>query len=125
MLKAESSITRRTLVGAFFTVILLVPLTAFGQSLIVVRHRHRNVVVYQTRPNVIYQRPYNTYYSNPYYSNGYTQPYYGSSYYSSNYSQPYYVNPYAYSVTPSYSYGYSTYRPRYRRNRVRVGLWLR
>lgn len=126
MLKKNSSITRRALFIAFFATILLLPLTAFSQSLIVVRPRHRHVVVYQTQPRVIYQRPYvSSYYTNPYYNYSYTQPYYGTSYYSSNYSQPYYVNPYATSVYPTYSYGYGTYRPRYRRSRVRFGIYLR
>ena len=42
------------------------------------------------------------------------------------YSQPYFANRYAYSwANPTYSYNYSEYRPRYRRSRVRVGIWLR
>jgi hypothetical protein len=126
MLKNNSSITRRALFGAFFAIILLLPLTVSAQSLIIVRPRRRHVMVYR-QPRVIYQRPYYTssYYSNPYYNYGYTQPYYGTSYYSSNYAQPYYVNPYAYSAVPTYSYGYTTYRPRYRRSRVRFGIYLR
>src|SRR5215471_12761802 len=119
MLKNNSSFTRRALFGAFFAIILLLPLTVSAQNLIIVRPRHRHVVVYR-QPGVIYQRPYaSSYYSNPYYNYGYTQPNYGSSYYSYSYSQPYsygysqpyYVNPYSYSAVPTYSYGYSTYRP--------------
>jgi hypothetical protein len=127
MLRNSSSITRRALFAAFFAIILLLPLTAFSQSLIVVRPRRRHVVVYQPQPRVIYQRPYYTgsYYASPSYHYSYTQPYYGTSYYSSNYSQPYYVDPYAYSVYPTYSSGYNTYRPRYRRSRVRFGIYLR
>jgi hypothetical protein len=126
MLSDTSSITRRALFGAFFAIILLLPLTVFAQSLIVVRPR-RHVVVYRQQPYVIYQRPNysSSYYSNPYYNNGYTQPYYGTSYYSNTYSQPYYVNPYAYSVYPQSNYVYNTYRPRYRRSHVRVGIYLR
>jgi len=37
--------------------------------------------------------------------------------------QPDVVNRYDYS--PGYQYGYNTYRPRYQRNRFRVGIWLR
>src|SRR5215471_15504982 len=126
MLRNNSSTMKRALFGACFAIILLWPLTVFSQSLIVVRPRRRHVVVYQ-QPYVTYQQPYYTssYYSNPYYNYGYTQPYYGTSYYSSNYAQPYYVNPYAYSTVPAYSYGYTTYRPRYRRSRVRFGIYLR
>src|SRR5215471_2830212 len=126
MLRNNSSITRRMLFGAFFAIILLLPLTVFSQSLIVVRPRRRHVVVYR-QPYVTYQQPYYTssYYSNPYYNYGYTQPYYGTSNYSYSYSQPYYVNPYAYSVYPTYSYGYTTYRPRDRRSHMRFGIWLR
>jgi hypothetical protein len=125
MLSDTSSLTRRALFAALFAIILLLPLTVFAQSLIVVRPRRRHVVVYRPQPYVIYQRPSYTssYYSNPYY--GYSQPYYGTSYYSNTYSQPYYVNPYAYSVYPSSTYVYNTYRPRYRRSHVRVGIWLR
>ena len=124
MLKNTSSFARRALFGAVFAIILLLPLTEFSQSLIVVRPRRRHVVVYRPQPSVIYQQPYYTssYYSNPYYSYGYTRPYYGTSYYSSSYS-PYYVNPYGYSVYPTTSYGFTTYRPRHRR--MRLGIWLR
>src|SRR5215471_17485813 len=106
MLKNNSSFTRRALFGAFFAIILLLPVTAFAQSLIVVRPRHRHVMVYRSQPYTIYQRPYYTssYYSNPYYNYGYSQPYYGTSYYSNSYPQPYYVNPYAYSLYPTYGY---------------------
>src|SRR5215470_12288122 len=117
MLRNNSSITRRMLFGAFFAIILFLPLTVFSQSLIVVRPRRRHVVVYR-QPYVTYQRPYytNSYYSDPYYSYGYAQPYY---------TQPYYVNPYAYSVYPTYSYGYTANRPRFRRSHMRFGIWLR
>lgn len=126
MLRNNSSMTRRALFGAFFAIILLLPLTVFSQSLIIVRPRRRHVVVYP-QPYLMYQRPYYTssYYSSPYYSYGYTQPYYGTSYYSNSYSQPYYVNPYAYSLYPTYSYGFSSYRPRHRRSHVRFGIYLR
>src|SRR6266567_9236071 len=121
----------------------LAPVSAFAQ-----RRWHRSrVVIYQPQPSVIYQtRPryqsytyrtytygypqsyYNTYYSNGY---GYTEPYYSSPYYSYRYSQPYFANRYTYSwANPTYSYrdseySYrdSEYQPRYRRNRVRVGIW--
>ena len=129
MLRNNSSITRRALFGAFFAIILLLPLTVFSQSLIIVRPRRGHVVVYR-QPYVTYQRPYYTssYYSDPDYGYGYpfyTQPYYGTSNYWHSYSQPYYVNPYAYSVYPTYRYGYTTYRPRYRRSHMRFGIWLR
>jgi hypothetical protein len=127
MLSNTSSVIRRALFAAFFAIILLLPLTVFAQSLIVVRPRRRHVVVYRPQPYVIYQRPDYTssYYSNPYYNNGYMQPYYRTSYYSNSYPQAYYVNPYAYSVYPTSSYVYNPYRPRYRRSHVRVGIWLR
>jgi hypothetical protein len=121
------SFRRRALFAAFLAIILLLPLTVLAQGLIVVRPRHRHVVVYQTQPYTYYQRPFYTssYYSNPYYSNGYIQPYFRTSYYSNSYSQPYYVNPYGYSGYPTYSYGYDTYRPGHRHRHMRVGIWLR
>jgi|SRR5262252_7019317 len=127
MPKDNSLFSKRALFAAFLAIILLLPLSVFAQGLIIVRPRHRHVVVYRSQPYTYYQRPYYTssYYSNPYYSYGYTQPYYGTSYYSSSYAQPYYVNPYSYSAVPGYGYGYTTYRPRYRRSRVRFGIYLR
>lgn len=119
--KRFSMATRALLVALFL--LMLLPVTAFAQRRwVVVRPRRSRVVVYQPRPYVIYQRPY---YASGYYS--YPQPYYNTSYYSSyGYSQPSYVNRYAYSPAyPAYSYGYQEYRPRYRRSRVRVGIWLR
>jgi hypothetical protein len=116
--------------------VMTLPVTAFAQRRwVVVRPRGNRVVVYQPRPTVIYRRSYaSPYYAQPYYSTsyntyGYSQPYYGTTY-SYQYSQPYYGNRYAYSsgysrVYPAYSYGYREYRPRYRRSRVRVGIYLR
>src|SRR6266567_9477538 len=121
-------------------ILALAPVSAFAQ-----RRWHRSrVVIYQTQPYVIYQRQptytyrtdtygypqsnYSTYYSNGY---GYTEPYYSTPYYSYRYAQPYFANRYTYSwANPTYSYrdseySYrdSEYQPRYRRNRVRVGIW--
>ena len=119
--------------------IILLPVTAFAQRTWVVRRPQRNrVVIYQPRPDVIYQRRpaysyrYNTYrysepyYSSQYYSYGYSQPYYANQSYSYRYYQPYTVNRYDYAWSnPSYRYRYDGYQPRYRRNRFRVGIWLR
>lgn len=118
--KGFSLVTRALLVAVFL--LTLLPVSVFAQRRWVVeRPRHSRVVVYQPRPYVIYQRPY---YASRYYS--YQQPYYNTGYYSYGYSQPDYMNRYAYSpVYRTYSYGYREYRPRYRRSRVRVGIWLR
>jgi hypothetical protein len=119
--------------------LILLPVTAFAQRTWVVRRPQRNrVVIYQPRPYGIYQRRpvysyrYNTYrynephYATRYYSNGYSQPYYANQYYSYRYSQPYFANRYGYAWSnPSYRYRYDGYQPRYRRNRSRVGIWLR
>ena len=134
MNRNRSSITKWGLIVAI--VVMTLPVTTFAQRRwIVVRPRRQRVVVYQTQP--IYQRSYNSGYYNPYtytqpyYSTGYNsysyaQPNYGSTYYSYGYSQPYYSNRYAYSsANPTYGYTYREYRPRYRRNRVRVGIYLR
>lgn len=134
MLKERSSITKWGLIVA--VVIMTWPVTTFAQRRwIVVRPRRQRVMVYQPQPSVIYQRsysnPYYTYnYTQPYYgtsynSYGYSQPYYGTTYYSYRYSQPSYANRYAYSASPNYSYSYREYPPRYRHNRVRVGVYLR
>ena len=116
-------------------VLALAPVSAFAQ-----RRWHRSrVVIYQTQPYVIYQRQptytyrtytygypqsyYSTYYSNGY---GYTEPYYSTPYYSYRYSQPYFANRYSYSwANPTYRYYENGYYPRHRRNRVRVGIYLR
>ena len=137
MNKMNSSVMKRAAMLALI-VLALAQVSAFAQ-----RRWHRSrVVIYQPQPSVIYQtRPqyqsytyrtytygypqsyYNTYYSNGY---GYTEPYYSSPYYSYRYSQPYFANRYTYSwANPTYSYRDSEYQPRYRRNRVRVGIWLR
>ena len=118
-------------------VVMTLPVMASAQRLsVVVRPRRHRVVIYQ--PSVIYQQTYTT----PYYNYGYTQPYYGTRYYSYGYptpyygtgysytySQPYYANPYTtYQTYPTYStynYTYREYRPRYRRSRVRLGIYLR
>ena len=110
--------------------IMILPVTSFAQRRwVVVRPRRQRVVVYQPQSTVIYRSYASPYYnySQPYYGTGYyTQPYYGSTYYSYPYSQSYYANRYAYStVSPGYSYAYREYRPRYRRNRVRFGIYLR
>jgi hypothetical protein len=121
MQRRQFSMATRALLVALFLLTVL-PVTAFAQRRwVVVRPRRSRVVVYQPRSYVTYQRPY---YSSAYYS--YPRPYYATSYYNYGHSQPYYVNRYAYStVYPSYSYRYSEYRPRYRRSRFRVGIWLR
>src|SRR5213080_4615449 len=137
MNKLNSSVMKRAAMLALI-VLALAPASAFAQ-----RRWHRSrVVIYQPQSSVIYQtRPryqsytyrtytygypqsyYNTYYSNGY---GYTEPYYSSPYYSYRYSQPYFANRYTYSwANPTYSYRDDEYRPRYRRSRVRVGIWLR
>ena len=118
--KRFSLVTRALLVAVFL--LTLLPVSVFAQRRwVVVRPRRSQVVVYQPRSYVSYQRPY---YASQYYS--YQQPYYDTRYYSYGYSQPYYVNRYAYSSAyPTYGYGYREYRPRYRRSRVRVGIWLR
>ena len=137
MNKMNSSVMKRAAMLALI-VLALAPVSTFAQ-----RRWHRSrVVIYQPQSSVIYQtRPryqsytyraytygypqsyYNTYYSNGY---GYTEPYYSSPYYSYRYSQPYFANRDTYSwANPTYSYRYSEYQPRYRRNRVRVGIWLR
>ena len=134
MNRNRSSITKWGLIVAI--VVMTLPVATFAQRRwIVVRPRRQRVVVYQIQP--IYQRSYNSGYYNPYtytqpyYSTGYNtysyaQPNYGSTYYSYGYSQPYYSNRYAYSsANPTYGYTYREYRPRYRRNRVRVGIYLR
>ncbi|HYW72384.1 MAG TPA: hypothetical protein VE961_15215 [Pyrinomonadaceae bacterium] len=112
-------------------VMVTLPATAAAQRFsVVVRPRRQRVLVYQPQPRVFYGQTYSTpyygtqpYYGTRYYSYGYPTPYYGTGY-SYNYSQPYYANPYAYT-TPTYSYSYREYRPRYRRNRVRLGIYLR
>ena len=116
--KGFSLVTRLLLVAVFL--LTLLPVSVFAQRRwVVVRPRRSRVVVYQPRTYVSYQQPY---YARQYYTYSYPQPYYNTGYYSYGYSQPYYVNRYAYSpVYPSYS----EYRPRYRRSRVRVGIWLR
>src|ERR1044072_755634 len=118
----------RVSVLAFF-VLLILPVSTFAQRRWGARPQRSRIVIYQPRPYVIYQRRpaytyrYNTY-SQPYYSNqyysGYSQPYYSNQYYSSGYTRPYVVNRYAYSS--GYRYGYNTYRPRYQRNRVSIGI---
>jgi hypothetical protein len=133
MQRNKFSITKWGLIVA--VVVMTLPVTTFAQrSWIVVRPRRQRVVVYQPQPSVIYQRsytnPYTYNYTQPYYGTsyntyGYSQPYYGSTY-SYQYSQPYYANRYAYSsVSPTYGYTYREYRPRYRRNRVRFGVYIR
>src|SRR5256885_3104353 len=133
--KRFSLVTRALLVAVFLSTLL--PVSVFAQ-----RRWHRSrIVIYQPQSSVIYQtRPryqsytyrtstygypqsyYNTYYSNGY---GYTEPYYSSPYYSYRYSQPYFANRYTYSwANPTYSYRSNEYRPRYRRSRVRLGIWL-
>lgn len=113
-------------------VVVTLPVMASAQRLsITVRPRRHRVAVYQ--PSVIYRQTYTTpyypynytqpYYSTRYYSYGYPTPYYGTGY-NYTYSQPYYGNQYVYT-SPGYNYTYRTYRPRYRRNRVRFGIYLR
>jgi hypothetical protein len=125
MQKNRSSLIRWGLIITF--VVMILPATSFAQRRwVVVRPRRQRVVVYQPQSAVIYRRSYTSpyyNYSQPYYRTGYyAQPYYGST----NYSQPYYANRYSYSSSsPGYSYAYREYRPRYRRNRVRFGIYLR
>src|SRR2546423_1810838 len=136
MQRKSLSITRPLMVALF--VVVLLPLTTFAQRRwVVVRPRRSRVVVYQPRSYVTYQQPYYSrqtysygyqqpYYPTQYYSYGYQQPYYSNGYYSYGYTQPQYVNRYAYSsVYPAYDYGYRTYRPRYRRSTIRIGIRLR
>jgi hypothetical protein len=117
--------------------LMLLPASIYAQRrFVVVRPRRARVIVYQG-PSVIYQpsyaRPYYSYgyaqpYNGQYYNYGYPTPYYGSGY-SYTYSQPHYANPYTtyqtYQTYPTYNYTYRTYRPRYRRSRVRLGIYLR
>ena len=138
MQRKRFSLTTRALLVALF-VLTLLPVSVFAQRRwVVVRPSRSRVVIYQPRQRVIYQqRSYYSYpysypqsYSQSYYTNGYSsyeysQPYYTNQY-SYQYSQPYFANRYTYSwANPTYSYNYSEYRPRYRRSRVRVGIWLR
>ena len=129
MQKNSLSITRALLVAVF--VVMLLPLTSFAQRRwVVVRPRRSRIVVYQPRSYITYQPRYSSrqYYSYPQqsFAYSYSQPYYSNGYYSYGYTQPYYVNRYTYSqVYPTYNYRYSEYRPRYRRSRIRVGIWLR
>ncbi len=126
------SISGRAAIAALF-VLMILPVTTFAQRRWGTRPYRSRIVIYQPRPYVIYQRRpaytyrYNTYsqpyYANQYYSYGYSQPYYANQYYYNGYTQPYVVNRYAYS--PGYRYSYNTYRPRYQRNRFRVGIRLR
>ena len=131
MVRKRFSIATRALLVALF-VLTLLPVSVFAQRRwVVVRPSRSRVVIYQPRPRVIYQqRPYysypQSYYTNGYSSYGYSEPYYTNQYYSYQYSQPYFANRYTYSwANPTYSYDYREYRPRYRRSRVRVGIWLR
>ncbi len=125
----RSCLIRWALITA--VVVMILPVTSFAQRRwVVVRPTRQRVVVYQPRSTVIYRRSYASpyyNYSQPYYRTGYyTQPFYGSTYYSYPNAQPYYVNRYTYSsASPGYSYAYREYRPRYRRNRVRFGIYLR
>jgi hypothetical protein len=116
-------------------VLVTLPVMASAQRRwVVVRPRHQRVMVYQPAPRVIYREttsPYYDYgyrqpsYSTRYYSYGYPTPY-NSAGYSPTYTQPYYGNRYTYSsVAPTYSYSPREYRPRYRRSRVRLGVYLR
>jgi hypothetical protein len=128
--RSVSILGRAALVALF--VLMILPVTGFAQRRWGARPYRSRIVVYQPRPYVVYQRRpaytyrYDTYsqpyYSNQYYSDGYSQPY-SNQYYSYGYTQPYAVNRYAYS--PGYRYSYNTYRPRYQRNRFRVGIRLR
>jgi hypothetical protein len=132
MKRRRVSILGRAALLALF-VLMTLPVTTFAQRRWGARPYRSRIVVSQPRPYVVYQRRpvytyrYNTYsqpyYSNQYYSDGYSQPYYSNQYYSYGYTQPYVVNRYAYS--PGYQYGYNTYRPRYQRNRFRLGIRLR
>ena len=134
MQRKLSSITRWALLIA--VVVVTMPVIASAQLRVVVtRPRRQRVMVYQPAPRVIYRQTYST----PYYNYGYTQPYtstryysygYPTPYYSSGYSyaytQPYYGNGYTYTrVAPTYNYSYREYPPRYRRNRVRIGINFR
>jgi hypothetical protein len=131
MLKDRSSIAKWGLIVAIL--VMTLPVTTFAQRRwVVVRPGRQRVVVYQPRPTVIYRQSYASpyynypqpYYNTGYYNYGYSQPYYGTTYYSYRYSQPYYANRYAYA-NPTYSYTYREYRPRYRRSRVRFGIYFR
>ena len=135
MNKLNSSVMKRAAMLALI-ILALAPVSAFAQ-----RRWHRSrVVIYQPQPYVTYQtRPryqsytYRTYgypqsYYSSYYSNGYgyTEPYYSSPYYSYRYSQPYFANGYTYSwANPTYRYYENSSYRRHRRNRVRVGIFLR
>ena len=125
------SILGRAALLALF-VLMILPVTTFAQRRWGARPYRSRIIINQPRPYVVYQRRpvytyrYNTYsqpyYSNQYYSDGYSQPY-SDQYYSYGYTRPNGVNRYAYS--PEYRYGYNTYRPRYQRNRFRLGIRLR
>jgi hypothetical protein len=131
MQKKRSSVAKWGLIIA--VVVMTLPVTTFAQRRwVVVRPTGQRVIVYQPRPRVVYRQwyagPYynyaQPYYNTGYYNYGYSQPSYGTTYYSSRYSEPYYANRYVYS-SPTYRYTYSEYRPRYRRSRVRFGIYLR
>jgi len=103
---------------------MFLPINSFAQRRWVVERSPRSRVVYQARPYVVYQRRPN--YTYRYQTYSYSQPYYANQYYSYRYLQPYFANRYAYSwANPTYRYNDGSYYQRHRRNRVRIGVWLR
>jgi hypothetical protein len=104
---------------------MFLPVNSFAQRRRWVERSPRSrIVVYQPRPYVVYQRrPAYTY---RYQTYSYQQPYYTNQYYSYRYSQPYFANRYTYSwANPTYRYNDGRFYQQHRRNRVRVGVWLR
>ena len=104
---------------------MFLPINSFAQRRWVVERSPRSrIMVYQPRPYVVYQRRPN--YTYRYETYGYSQPYYADRYYSYRNSQPYFANQYTYSwANPTYRYNDGSYYQRHRRNRVRIGVWLR
>ena len=103
---------------------MFLPVNSFAQRRWVVERSPRSrIMVYQPRPYVVYQRRPN--YTYRYQTYSYSQPYYANQY-SYRYSQPYFANQYTYSwANPTYRYNDGSYYQRHRRNRVRIGVWLR
>jgi len=103
---------------------MFLPINSFAQRRWVVERSPRSrIMVYQPRPYVVYQRRPN--YTYRYQTYSYSQPYYANQY-SYRYSQPYFANQYTYSwANPTYRYNDGSYYQRHRRNRVRIGVWLR
>ena len=105
---------------------MFLPANSFAQRRrwVAERSSRSRIVVYQPRPYVVYQRQPN--YTYRYQTYSYPQSYYTNQYYSYRSSQPYFANRYTYSwANPTYRYNDGRSYQRHRRNRVRVGVWLR